>query len=194
MCFVWIWEQTAIISLYNIKWLVFITETESVYCAVRTGSLYIILRSAPHTVSICFVWISEQTAIISLYNINWLVFVIQTESVYCAVRTGSSVVFPANFRLWYQVSSCRHISCLSSVLPLLKSDTRHHFTTHNLPTTRRHTNHTRTRSSSLAHSLSYSFSTANHFVTCPRYQGCLRVEKPFGDPSESYYYSPELTY
>ena len=26
MCFVWIWEQTAIISLYNIKWLVFITE------------------------------------------------------------------------------------------------------------------------------------------------------------------------
>jgi len=23
----------------------------------------------------CFVWISEQTAIISLYNINWLVFV-----------------------------------------------------------------------------------------------------------------------
>ena len=39
MCFVWIWEQTAIISLYNINWLVCITETESVYCAVRTGSL-----------------------------------------------------------------------------------------------------------------------------------------------------------
>ena len=27
----------------------------------------------PHTVFMCFVWISEQTAIISLYNINWLV-------------------------------------------------------------------------------------------------------------------------
>ena len=27
MCFVWIWEQTAIISLYSINWLVFITET-----------------------------------------------------------------------------------------------------------------------------------------------------------------------
>ena len=40
MCFVWISEQTAIISLYNINWLVFITETECVYCAVRTGSLY----------------------------------------------------------------------------------------------------------------------------------------------------------
>ena len=36
MCFVWISEQTAIISLYSINWLVFITETESVYCAVRT--------------------------------------------------------------------------------------------------------------------------------------------------------------
>ena len=26
MCFVWIWEQTAIVSLYSINWLVFITE------------------------------------------------------------------------------------------------------------------------------------------------------------------------
>ena len=50
MCFVWISEQTAIISLYSINWLVFITDAESVYCAVRTGD---------------------------------------AESVYCAVRTGS---------------------------------------------------------------------------------------------------------
>ena len=39
MCFVWIWEQTAIISLYSINWLVFITETQCVYCAVRTEFL-----------------------------------------------------------------------------------------------------------------------------------------------------------
>ena len=39
MCFVWIWEQTAIISLYSINWMVFVTETGSVYCAVRTGYL-----------------------------------------------------------------------------------------------------------------------------------------------------------
>jgi len=52
MCFVWMWEQTAIISLYSINWMVFITETECVYCAVRTGSLYIILRSA-HRVYLC---------------------------------------------------------------------------------------------------------------------------------------------
>ena len=29
MCFVWIWEQTAIISLYTITWLVCIIGTES---------------------------------------------------------------------------------------------------------------------------------------------------------------------
>jgi hypothetical protein len=39
MCFVWIWEQTAIISLYCINWNVCITEMESVYCAVRAGYL-----------------------------------------------------------------------------------------------------------------------------------------------------------
>jgi hypothetical protein len=39
MCFEWISEQTAIISIYNINLSAFITEAESVYCAVRTGSL-----------------------------------------------------------------------------------------------------------------------------------------------------------
>ena len=43
----------------------------------------------PHSVFISFVWISEQTAIISLYNLNWIVFITETESVYFAVRTGS---------------------------------------------------------------------------------------------------------
>jgi len=41
MCFVYISEQTTIISLYNINWLVRITEMEGVYCAVRTGYLNI---------------------------------------------------------------------------------------------------------------------------------------------------------
>jgi hypothetical protein len=39
MCFVWIWEQTAIISLYNINWLVFMTEIKCVYSAVRAEFL-----------------------------------------------------------------------------------------------------------------------------------------------------------
>jgi hypothetical protein len=37
---VWISEQTATFALHNIKRLVFITEVESVYSAVRTESLY----------------------------------------------------------------------------------------------------------------------------------------------------------
>jgi len=47
MCFVWIWEQTAIISLYSINWLVCITETECVYCAVR--SLNLTLQGSVHS-------------------------------------------------------------------------------------------------------------------------------------------------
>jgi len=47
----------------------------------------------------CLVWISEQTAIISLYSINWLVFVTESESVYCAVRTECLHVIQDNFRL-----------------------------------------------------------------------------------------------
>ena len=43
----------------------------------------------PHSVFVCFVWISEQTAIISLYSINWLVCITETVCVYCAVRTES---------------------------------------------------------------------------------------------------------
>ena len=93
MCCVWISEQTTIISLYNINWLVFITETECVYCAVRTGYLYIVQV-------MCFVWIWEQTAIISLCSINWLVFITETECVYCAVRTGYLYIVQVMCFVW----------------------------------------------------------------------------------------------
>ena len=108
----WISEQTAIISLYSINWLVFITETECVYCAVRTGSLYNNSTLCPHTVFMCCMWIWDQTAIISLYNIIWLVFIMDTESVYCAAGSGSlNITLPqVNFRLSRLVaglSTCR---------------------------------------------------------------------------------------
>jgi hypothetical protein len=58
------------------QWLLYVppglTFTNSTYC--------------PHSVFMCFVRISEQTAIISLYNINWLVFITETECVYCAIH------------------------------------------------------------------------------------------------------------
>ena len=37
----------------------------------------------------CFVFIWEQTATCATYIINWLVFIAEMKSVYCAVRTGS---------------------------------------------------------------------------------------------------------
>ena len=40
MGFVWLSEQTVTFALYIIKRQVFITEFGSVYCAVRTESLY----------------------------------------------------------------------------------------------------------------------------------------------------------
>jgi hypothetical protein len=47
----------------------------------------------PHRVFMCFVYISEKTAIISLYSINWLVCITETECVYCAVRTGCFYIY-----------------------------------------------------------------------------------------------------
>ena len=61
----------------------------------------------PHSVFMCFVWISEQTAIISLYNINLLVCITETECVYCAVRIGSLNIT--------QASSCLKIGFPLSV-------------------------------------------------------------------------------
>jgi len=161
MYFVWIWEQTAIISLYSINWLVCIKETESVYCAVRTGSLslslslslsiyiyiyiYIYMYNSgysvssegygiakvnlpimspvvticttrltfnnstlcPHSVFMCFVWIWEQTAIISLYSINWLVFVTEIKP------SGHYMYHQVNIQQFYALpTQCICVFCV----------------------------------------------------------------------------------
>ena len=73
----------------------------------------------PHSVFMCFVWISKQTAIISLYNINWLVCITETECVYCAVRTGNSNTIQVNFILW----RCNFVfnSCAGKLTELCKA-------------------------------------------------------------------------
>jgi hypothetical protein len=43
--------------------------------------------------------ISEQTAIISLYGFNWLVFVNETERVHCAVRAESLNILQLNLSI-----------------------------------------------------------------------------------------------
>jgi len=91
MSFVWIWEQTAIVSLYSINWLVFVTVLtlySPVVTICTTSLTFNNSTFCPHTVFMCFVWILEQTAIIYLYRINWLVFIFETECIYCAVWTG----------------------------------------------------------------------------------------------------------
>jgi len=65
---------------------------------------------------VCFIWISEQTAIISQYNINWLVFIIEVKSVYCAVRTGSLNIFHANL-----VKCLKHIFGYAVLLGICNS-------------------------------------------------------------------------
>ena len=58
--------------------------------AIRTASVTFGSSTfCPHSVSVCFVWISEQTAIISLYNINWLVCITEME---CLLR-GTDLIF-----------------------------------------------------------------------------------------------------
>jgi len=52
----------------------------------------------------CFVWISEQTAIISLYNINWLVFITESE---CVLLRGTNYICACSARLNRFVSSLR---------------------------------------------------------------------------------------
>jgi len=53
---------------------------------IPAGLNSVILRSA-HVVHLCAFCLSEQTAIISWYSINGLIFTKGTECVYCAVRT-----------------------------------------------------------------------------------------------------------
>jgi len=58
----------------------------------------------PHSVFMCFVWISEQTAIISLYNINWLVLITETECVDCAVRTKCIYIYNTGYQISLSIS------------------------------------------------------------------------------------------
>jgi hypothetical protein len=75
--------------------MVFITEVESVYCAVRTGSLYIASLTfsnstfCPQCIYVFCVDLRTNSDFY-LYSINLLVFITEAESVYCTVRSGSS--------------------------------------------------------------------------------------------------------
>jgi len=89
---------------------------------ICTASLtFNISTLCPHSVFMCFVWISEQTAIISLYNINWLVFIPQAVCVYCAVRTQSSCIISVRATLKLGPRICREWSVRYYHYPLFNN-------------------------------------------------------------------------
>ena len=70
----------------------------------------------PHTVFMCFVCISEQTAIISLYNINWMVFITDNRSAHCAVRTAFiSVILKHKIPVAPHCCSCSPANVIKSL-------------------------------------------------------------------------------
>jgi hypothetical protein len=76
-------------KLSNVHWLLYLP------LSISSKNLFF----CPHSVNKYFLWISEQTVIISIYDINWLVFITETENVYCAVRTGYLKIIQINFPL-----------------------------------------------------------------------------------------------
>jgi hypothetical protein len=105
MCFVWIAEQhrlfpyTALTDFFcNWDGMCLLCGTDWVF-KCNSGYLNRTSTFCPHSAFMCFVWISEQTGIISLHSINWLVFITERWSVYCAVRTESWNVFQVTFLL-----------------------------------------------------------------------------------------------
>jgi hypothetical protein len=95
----------------------------------------------PHTVFIRFVWISEQTAIISLYNINWLVFITETQCVYCAVRTGCLNAIQIQSASFCYITQCQviisyrrfHTTCTFHLQMSTNPGTKHVVWYHNRP-------------------------------------------------------------
>ena len=75
----------------------------------------------PHSVFMCFVWIWEQTAIIFLYNINWLVIATQSKCVHCAVRTARQAALLTVGRTFHELQRCsdpiaRHLLSTSVIV------------------------------------------------------------------------------
>jgi hypothetical protein len=57
----------------------------------------------PHSVFMCFVWISEQTAIISLYSIDWLVFIIRYGKTYLLTAIGLTAGGSSTVHIYIQI-------------------------------------------------------------------------------------------
>jgi len=102
MCLQWSPYVPTVVTICTVQWSLYVPYSGHymyrTVVTICTASLTFSNSTfCPHTVFMCFVWISEQTAIISLYNINWLVFITETECVYCVVRTGYLYIIQVSF-------------------------------------------------------------------------------------------------
>ena len=86
--------------------MVFITETDSVYCAVRAECLYAASFNTHKfyvlpTQCICVLYGSQNKQRLFPYTTltYWLVFITEMEFVYCAVRAGSLNIIYVNVRV-----------------------------------------------------------------------------------------------
>ena len=115
MCFVWIWEQTAIISLYSKNWLVLYNTDLTLYSPVgticTTSLTFKNSTFCPHSVFMCFVWIWEQTAIISLYSNNWLVLYNTDLTLYSPVVTICTTSLTFNNSTFFPHTNCIYVFC-----------------------------------------------------------------------------------
>jgi len=112
MCFVWISEQTAIISLCNINWLVCIYETECVYCAVRTDCLYITQVTRAWSLkpkSMIFPWICSEAATNLCSNCSAQIFKFQLLYVQFLSDLPSTIPKPATLELQVKLINYRKV-------------------------------------------------------------------------------------
>ena len=87
------------------------------------------LRSAHTAVFTCSVWISEQTAIISLYNINYLVFITEME---CLLR-GTDWVFIYNSDQSQSKPSAPTTQCIGEFRTMSQNKENDYCRTHHSP-------------------------------------------------------------
>jgi hypothetical protein len=75
-CSLWGFEWTVTFNLWKPKTYLIYHQHSTILCSA-------------HNAFMCFAWISEQTAIISLYLSFLSIFITEAESVFCALRTES---------------------------------------------------------------------------------------------------------
>ena len=103
--FVWNSEQTAIISLYNINWLAIVSTCWTWWWPPSRPKHVVLLTTLLQIINCCVLdfltlhlYVTHITGMAQL-KINRLVFINETECVYCAVRTGCLYTSSIKFRL-----------------------------------------------------------------------------------------------